>query len=193
MGPGRLLVNVGFQNSRRREFSHPEMPDVPGLFLQLNTISYDLKYQIRDLDGWNPVFGINGMYQDNNVTRGTEFVIPSFKQFDIGPFAMVQKTFNKLDISGGLRFDSRDFNNKELYSKPDPVTGFDKAVSGTDTAGSDKLFSNYKQGFSGISGSAGATYNFTEKFSLKANIARGYRSPNISEISANGVDRKSAV
>ena len=187
MGPGRLLVNVGFQNSRRREFSHPEMPDVPGLFLQLNTISYDLKYQIRDLDGWNPVFGINGMYQDNNVTRGTEFVIPSFKQFDIGPFAMVQKTFNKLDISGGLRFDSRDFNNKELYSKPDPVTGFDKAVSGTDTAGSDKLFSNYKQGFSGISGSAGATYNFTEKFSLKANIARGYRSPNISEISANGV------
>jgi iron complex outermembrane recepter protein len=33
----------------------------------------------------------------------------------------------------------------------------------------------------------GFTYNATEKLSFKANIGRGYRAPNISEISANGV------
>ncbi|NJE06741.1 TonB-dependent receptor, partial [Thermococcus sp. M36] len=41
--------------------------------------------------------------------------------------------------------------------------------------------------FSGFSGSIGATYNFSDKLSLKAYISRGFRAPNISEISANGV------
>ena len=40
--------------------------------------------------------------------------------------------------------------------------------------------------FSGASGSLGATYNFSDHFSLKANISRGFRAPNIAEISANG-------
>ena len=38
-----------------------------------------------------------------------------------------------------------------------------------------------------MSGSAGFTYNATDKFSFKANIARGFRAPNIAEISSNGV------
>ncbi|MBS1661086.1 MAG: TonB-dependent receptor, partial [Bacteroidetes bacterium] len=38
-----------------------------------------------------------------------------------------------------------------------------------------------------FSASLGATYNFSDRFSVKANLARGFRAPNISEISANGV------
>ncbi|HEY1872395.1 MAG TPA: TonB-dependent receptor, partial [Chitinophagaceae bacterium] len=126
------------------------------------------------------------MYQTNDVTDGTEFVIPSYHQFDLGPFALAKKTFGKLDISGGIRYDIRTFKNFALYSAPDPVTGFDKPVS-PGTIGADTVFSNFNKTFSGFSGSAGATYNFNEKFSIKANIARGFRAPNISEISANGV------
>jgi iron complex outermembrane receptor protein len=33
----------------------------------------------------------------------------------------------------------------------------------------------------------GATYNFSPELALKANVARGFRAPNIAEISANGV------
>ena len=187
IGPGRLVVNFGYQHSQRREFSHPEYAKTPGLDLQLSTLSYDIKYQLHDFDGWDLSFGVNGMYQDNQVTNGTEFVVPSYHQFDLGPFALMRKSFKKLDLSGGLRFDSRSFHNKELYTMPDPVTGFDTPVYGADTVGADKPFSNYSHTFTGFSGSLGATYNFTEKFSLKANIARGYRAPNISEISANGV------
>ncbi|HTS43811.1 MAG TPA: TonB-dependent receptor [Puia sp.] len=189
LGEGRLGVNIGFQRSVRREFSHPESPyqEVPGLYLELNTLSYDLKYFFPEFNGWNFTAGINGMYQDNQVTKGTDFVIPSYTQFDIGPFAMVKKSFGKLDLSGGLRFDSRSFRNSELYTKPDPVTGFTTPVYGADTVGADKPFSNYSHTFSGISGSLGMTYNFTEKLSLKANLARGFRAPNIAEISSNGV------
>lgn len=189
IGNSRLAVNLGFQRSVRREFSHPEDPyqDVAGLYLQLNTYSYDIKYFFPEFNGWNFTLGINGMYQTNDVTKGTDFVIPSYHQFDIGPFALVKKTFGKLDIAGGIRYDNRSFNNDELFTKPDAVSGFDKPVYGSDTVNADKLFHNYKHSFSGLSGSVGATYNVTDKFALKANISRGYRSPNISEISANGV------
>lgn len=185
----RLLVNLGFQRSVRREFSHPEVPyqNVPGLFLQLNSINYDIKYSLKDINEWSITVGVNGMYQQNMVTNGTEFIIPSYHQFDIGPFATIKKTFGKLDIAGGLRYDLRSFHNDQLYTKPDAVSGFEKPVYGVDTVGANNPFSTYSHTFSGVSGSLGATYNFSDQVSVKANISRGFRAPNIAEISANGV------
>lgn len=183
----RITLNVAYQKSIRTEFSHPQMPFIAGLSLNLNTFNYDVKYYLPDMNGWNITFGVNGMYQNNDVTKGTEFVIPSYRQFDIGPFALVRKTFNKIDVSGGLRIDRRSLNSDALFSKPNPVTGFNQPVYGTNRAGADTQFLNYSNIFSGASGSLGLTYNLNDKTSFKANIARGYRAPNISEISANGV------
>ncbi|GAC1527127.1 MAG: hypothetical protein NVS3B15_03740 [Sediminibacterium sp.] len=187
IGNGRLDVNLGYQSSTRREFSHPILYDIPGLYLQLHSFTYDLKYHLPEVNNWNLSFGVNGMYQHNTVTNGTNFVIPSFQQFDFGPFALVKRSIGKLDIAGGLRYDMRSFKNDRLYTKPDPVTGFDKPYYGPVTAQDTAVFNNYQHTFSGFSGSIGATYNFSEQFSMKANLARGFRAPNISEISANGV------
>lgn len=189
LGKGRLALNFGFQRSVRREFNHPGAPfqDVAGLYLKLNTFPYDIKYHFPEFDGWNLTAGINGMYQNNDVSNGTEFVIPSYHQFDIGPFAFIKKTFGRLDLAGGIRYDSRSFRNSQLYTKPDPVTNFDKPVYGADTIGANMPFPNYSHTFSGATGSIGATYNFTDKFAVKANLSRGFRAPNIAEISANGV------
>ena len=183
---GRLQVNLGFQRSIRQEFSHPVLYTVPGLDLQQNTYTYDAKYFLPEFDNWMVTVGINGMYQTNNADNGTEFVIPSYHQFDIGPFLLGKKTFDKLDVAGGIRFDSRSFDNFSLYTDT-TANGFDKAVFGADTAGATRQFSAFHKTFTGISGSFGATYNFSDKFSVKANIARGFRAPNIAEISANGV------
>ena len=189
IGASRLIFNAGFQRSVRREFSHPEesYQDLPGLYLQLNTWSYDLKYFLPEYNGWEITFGLNGMYQVNQVNKGTEFIIPAYRQFDAGPFAMAKKSFGKLDISGGIRYDTRSFTNDELFVKTNPVNGFDEAVSINDSAGASMPFSSYHHIFSGVSGSLGATWNFSEKLSAKTNISRGYRAPNISEISSNGV------
>jgi len=187
LGSGRLTLNLGYERSVRREYNHPQQPDVPGLYLQLNSYVYDLKYYFPSLNGWDITTGLNGMYQQNTATNGTEFIIPSFTQFDIGPFVMVKKTFGKLDIAGGLRFDSRTFTNDQMYTAISPSTGFDQPVYGKDTVGAYQPFPYYHKIFSGFSGSLGITYSFSEKWSAKANIARGYRAPNISEISANGV------
>ncbi|HXC05425.1 MAG TPA: TonB-dependent receptor [Bacteroidia bacterium] len=186
IGKGKLEVNVGYQQSIRREFSHPTAPDVPGLYLDLQTFTYDFKYHLPEWKGIESTIGLNGMYQFNE-NKGTEFIIPDYKQFDIGPFAFVRKSFGKLDLSGGVRYDNRSFSNTGMYVKTNPVTGFDMQTSLPDTAHATHPFIDYKHTFSGVSGSAGATYVFSDHVSVKANIARGFRAPNISEISANGV------
>ena len=186
VGSGRLAINLAFQKSIRREYSHPEV-QVPGLYLKLNTYSYDAKYYFHESNGFSVTAGINGMYQDNDVTKGTEFIIPSYRQFDIGPFIYAKKNLGNLEIAGGIRYDVRNFSNEELYSATNSTTGFEHAVTSVDTMGANHLFSAYQHTFSGASGSIGLSYRINDQWSLKANIGKGYRAPNISEISANGV------
>jgi iron complex outermembrane receptor protein len=186
IGESKLGLILGYQQSIRREFSHPEFPDIPGLYLDLKTLTYDIKYLIPESKGWETTIGINGMYQ-RNTNKGTEFVIPDYNQFEIGPFFLTTKTIGKLDLSAGARYDTRIFRNDAMYTRSNPQTGFDMQVSLPDTAMADHPFYSFKHTFSGISASVGATYNITKKFLVKANIARGFRAPNIAEISANGV------
>lgn len=187
IGGSRLAVNLAYQSSHRREFAHPERLDIPGLDLGLKTYNYDVKYYFPENNNWNVSAGVNGMYQNNDVTKGTDFIIPSYHQFDIGPFVYAKKTVGKWDIAGGIRYDTRSFSNQALYVITDPVTGFDIANKGTIAATDVPAFSAYHHIYSGVSGSLGFTYNANDHITFKANVARGFRAPNISEISADGV------
>jgi len=183
---GKLGLILGYQQNIRQEFSHPQYPDIPGLDLDLKTFTYDLKYAFPESNGWGATLGLNGLYQ-SNTNKGTEFIIPDYNQFEIGPFVLITKTIGKLDLSGGARYDTRIFRNDAMYTRPNPLTGFDMQVSYPDTAMADHPFYSFNHTFSGISASFGATYNISKRLIVKGNIARGFRAPNIAEISANGV------
>ncbi|MHB8401396.1 MAG: TonB-dependent receptor [Bacteroidia bacterium] len=187
IGQGKLSVNLGYQQSIRREYAHPQESDVAGLYLKLNTITYDVKYYFPEHKGFESIVGINGMYQTNNTDAATEFVIPDYRLFDVGPFAFIKKNIRKWDFAAGARYDMRSFKNQSMYVGTNSSTGFDQVVTGSDTVGATHQFTNYKHTFTGFSGSFGVTYNVTEKLLFKVNIARGFRAPNISEISASGV------
>ncbi|HTA27616.1 MAG TPA: TonB-dependent receptor [Bacteroidia bacterium] len=184
---GKIDVSLGWEGSTRREFSHPTSPDIAGLYLILNSYTYDFKYYFPDSKGWKPVIGINGMYQTNNADNGTEAVIPSYKLLDVGGFGVITKTYKKLELAAGARYDIRSFNNSAMYFGANPSTGYGMVLNGSDTAGAYNPFKNFKTTFSGVTGSLGGSYSVSDKFIIKANIARGYRAPNIAEISANGV------
>jgi len=187
IGQGKLAVNLGDQQSIRREYDHPEQTNVAGLFLKLNTATYDIKYYLPERSGFESIVGVNGMYQTNNTDAATEFVIPDYRLFDVGPFAFIKKNLDKFDFAAGARYDVRSFKNQSMYTTTNQTDGFSSIVTGSDTVGATHQFVDYKHIFSGFSGSFGVTYNVTEKLLFKANIARGFRAPNISEISANGV------
>jgi len=195
IGSGNLAVNLGYQYSHRREFTHADAPDVPGLNLQLTTYTYDVKYNFEIAKGYETTAGVNGMYQSNTLGYSTDFPIPAYHQFDIGPFFAIKKTFGKLDLEGGLRYDSRSFSGQAAYidtSKQYFPTLYTGANPGS-TPNVTQQFSALSKTFSGVSGSFGGTYNFSDKFLMKANIARGFRSPSIAELSANGPDPGSQI
>jgi iron complex outermembrane receptor protein len=186
LGSSKLALKLGYQQSIRREFNHPLQQDIAGLYLFLQTYTYDAKFSLPEWHQWESTIGVNGMFQLNS-DKGTRFIIPEYSLFDFGPFVYVKRAFHKLDLSGGFRYDNRFFNNSEMYTKTDPATGFETQVSKVNMLSATRVFSNYKHTFSGASGSIGATYNFNSKFLIKVNVARGFRAPNIAEISANGV------
>jgi len=194
LGGGNLVVNVGYQYSHRREYTHPTDADIPGLNLELTTYTYDVKYIFNIANTWETTFGLNGMYQMNQLGYSTDFPIPAYHQFDIGPFVAIKKSFDKLDLSGGIRDDSRSFNGQAAYvnnntTYPTLYTG----ANPTTTPGVTQQFPALNKVFTGTSGSFGATYNFSDAFLLKGNIARGFRAPSIAELSANGADPGSQI
>ncbi|MFI5163526.1 MAG: TonB-dependent receptor [Sphingobacteriales bacterium] len=195
LGGGNLIVNLGYQYSHRREFTHPTNPDIPGLNLQLKTYTYDVKYDFDMGKGYETTFGVNGQYQDNSLGQSTAFPIPAYHQFDIGPFVVMKKSYGKLDVSAGARYDNRTFTSQAAYIDtanalyPALYTGSNPAAA-TNVA---PQFYALNKSFSGFTGSFGGAYNFSDQFLIKANIARGFRAPSIAELSANGPDPGSKI
>jgi iron complex outermembrane receptor protein len=187
LGDGLFNTALGWQQSIRREYNHPTMPQQAGLFVTLNTLNYDFRYSPPVFGGLETSFGINGIYQTNRSKDATDFPIPDYNLFDIGGFFFAKKSIGKTDISGGIRYDTRNITWNDFYVGPNPANGFEKRVTAND-AGARLQFPNFKHTYHGISGSLGFTYNINERLLLKANIARGYRAPNITEIGSNGLD-----
>jgi len=176
-GQSRLTVNVSWQQNLRREFGDVLAPDTPELYFQLRTVDYAVRYFLPEMQGWNTTVGVSGM-QQQNVNKGAEFLIPAYRLFDGGVFGVTKKTFGKLDVSGGLRYDLRRINADALYLNADeqPVPA----------PGAEQKFAGFKSTFRNVSGSVGGAYSVSEKLLVKANLSRGFRAPNISELGSNG-------
>lgn len=186
LGNSDLNVLIGGQQSIRREYNHPTVPDQAGLYVVLNTVNYDIKYNLPDFSGIESTIGINGMFQSNRSKDATDFPIPDYNLFDVGAFFFARKSFGKIDVSGGFRADQRNIEWKNFYVASNPQTGFGEKVS--EGAAADLQFPAFEKNYYGLSGSLGLTYNISEKLLIKANISRGYRAPNITEIGSNGLD-----
>jgi len=187
LGNSDLNVLIGAQQSVRREYNHPTVSAQAGLYVVLNTLNYDLKYNLPDFAGIESTFGVNGMFQGNRSKAATDFPIPDYDLFDIGAFYFAKKSLGKVDISGGIRMDRRNINWNNFYVGTNAQTGFGQQVT-ANAPGAELQFPSFNKNYYGLSGSVGLTYNLSEKLLIKANLARGYRAPNITEIGSNGLD-----
>lgn len=167
IGRDRLTLTVGYQRNQRQEFGNVLDPGEKELYFDLHTINYNLQYHFAEKNNWQTTIGVNGM-QQTNKNKGEEALIPEYSLFDIGGFLYTRKRIDRLTLSGGLRFDNRSLNAKELGD------------------GSDIKFQHFTKDFSNISGSAGLSYEASKTVTLKLNIARGFRAPSIPELASNG-------
>lgn len=163
----RLKINLGFQDNQRREYGDAEEPSLEGLHFDLKTINYNVQFLLPEKKEWHTTIGANGMWQAN-TNKGEEVIIPEYDLFDAGVFVYVQRFFKKTTLSGGARFDNRSINSKEFFE------------------GNDIKFEAFNRSFSNFSGSVGISYEPADFLTIKANIARGFRAPNMAELGSNG-------
>jgi iron complex outermembrane receptor protein len=168
LGSGQLKTLIGYQQNRRQEFENPVTPNTCGLYLLLHTVNYDFHYQSPVFNGWSMATGINGMYQ-KSVNKGSEYLIPAYRLFDYGVFAMADKDLGDFHFSGGLRYDQRHLHSDAL------------------TDDGKQRFTSFKHDYHGVTGSLGATWNATRQLNVRLNLSRGFRVPTISELASNGV------
>lgn len=167
VGRSRLKLNLSYQNNLRKELGEVEHADEPHLFFDLKTLGYNLQLTLPQTRDWQTTVGVSGMHQAN-TNKGEEAIIPDYSLFDAGAFVFMQRFFTKTTLTGGFRFDNRSVSAKQTMEH-----GHEK-------------FEPFTRNFSNFSGSAGISYHPVEKLTLKANLARGFRAPTLSELASNG-------
>jgi iron complex outermembrane receptor protein len=167
IGKDRLTAVVAYQHDQRKEIGNVLDPNEKELFFDLNVINYNLQYHLAEKNNWRTSIGVNGM-QQTHENKGVEALIPDYSLFDIGAFLYTRKKINQVTLSGGVRFDNRSVNSKEMGDGPDIK------------------FASFKKDFSNVSGSVGLAWEASKMVTLKFNVARGFRAPTLPELSSNG-------
>ncbi|MCB7480032.1 TonB-dependent receptor [Christiangramia sediminis] len=152
------------------EEEHSEEADAsvePALEMHLETINYNLKYNLPKLGNFETIAGIQGMYQ-TNTNFGEEILIPDAETLDFGIFATTHYHLDNWDFQGGLRFDTRNLETSTFQTEEAEI------IEGIDRS------------FNSINAALGAKYHFEQKFIARLNLASGFRAPNLSELTSNG-------
>jgi iron complex outermembrane receptor protein len=162
----KLDADLGYIFNDRSEF---EDSNVASLHMKLRTLNYDLKYYLPKLGKVETIVGIQGMHQ-TNTNSGEELLIPDAETIDFGIFGTANYEFGKNILQAGLRFDNRQVNS-ETHG----------------IIGNEGYFAAIDKNFDSFNASLGYKTNLADDFTLRLNIASGFRAPNLAELTSNGV------
>ena len=174
-----LDVKLGYIFNDRREFEEheegeseeeeEEMEEGPALQLKLNTLNYDVKYNLPELGKLETIVGVQGMFQKNE-NFGDEILIPDARVSDFGILATTHYHMEKFGIQAGLRYDLR---NLESEAAGNPID--------------DDFIPALDRNFNSFNAALGAKFDLTEELVGRVNLASGFRAPNLAELTSNGI------
>lgn len=162
----KLDVDLGYIDNERSELAEG---NIAVLHMNLKTFNYDAKYHLPKMGKIESIFGIQGMVQTNK-NSGLEYLIPDAKTNDFGVFGTSNYEWKTNVIQAGIRFDNRKIAS-ESYG----------------TAGSEGSFKALNKSYNSLNISLGYKTNLAKDFILRANLASGFRAPNLAELTSNGV------
>lgn len=150
----------------------PEVLKMPQISFKIRTQTLDLIYDFAHKNNFEGSIGISGETQ-GNVFRGIRYLVPNFRNYSGGIFAIEKYTKNKLVLEAGARYDYRwlrayFLNNTSLITY------------------------HQTHDYSNITGTFGATYRFNNKFSVNANFGTAWRAPSVNELYINGIHLSAA-
>lgn len=165
-GNSTLDADFGYILNDRSEF---EDSADPALRMQLRTFNYDLKYHFPKFGKFEVIAGIQGMHQENK-NSGEEFLIPDATTDDFGIFGTANYEWKSNVIQAGIRYDNRKISS-EAHGVLDEE-GYFQAID---------------ESFDSFNASLGYKTDLAQNFTLRLNLASGFRAPNLAELTSNGV------
>jgi len=190
VGEGTFNADIGYTQSIRHEIDTGRVGEENMI---VHDIPYSFKYQTENDDlSLKLTTGINGIYEfENNYPEPPkpytgDFEIPNYHIFDMGGFGILEKKYEKLTLSGGLRYDLRSITGQAMYLAN--YDTHDQAIVPAGTPGAYMQFPQFSHTYTGFSGSIGASYQLAGQNYVKLNIAKSYRAPAINELTSNELD-----
>jgi len=165
LGKFKMDFNAAYQNT---ELVHFGEEDVYEIQMQLGTLTYETRLYLPSDINSEYIIGFQGFNQTNeNINNRETRLLPDATTNNYSGFGMFQHTFHKkLKLQAGGRYDNKTISAENL----------NVVIQNSD------LNKNYGS----VSGSIGATYNFSETVLLRANFASAFRTPNLAELTSNG-------
>jgi len=189
-GKGKIGIDIGYTESVHYDI---DTGSVGRANFDVHDIPYSLKYQVTgEKTGIQLTTGINGTYEfESNLARApapyiANYEIPNYTDFQSGAYAILQKDFKRLTLSGGIRYDWSNFIGQAMYLT-NPNTQEQAQASAT-TPGAVLQFNGFNNTYTGGSGSIGASYQLPGTGYVKLNLAKSYRAPAINELTSNGLN-----
>ncbi|MBD0725656.1 TonB-dependent receptor [Flavobacterium sp. L1I52] len=179
-GNTKLDLDLGYISNNRKEF---EESNDPSLDMMLNTLNYNAKYHLPKLGKIETIVGIQGMHQTNK-NSGEEYLIPDATTNDFGVFGTANYEWKSNVLQAGLRFDNR--NLKSLAHEAD-AEGHEEEADDHDHEHHGGDFEALNRSFNSVNASLGYKTNLSQTLVLRANVASGFRAPNLAELTSNGV------
>ncbi len=168
----RLDANLNYQFNHRKLRGGTAVPVPFMVDTKLQTVNYEVKGNYAPTGRSNFILSIQGMSQSNRNGKAPEHVLPDYGLNDISLSGLVQHDFHgTLHFQVGLRYDNR-FIHVPSQSRGDE--------SGNRVEKLDRYYGN-------LSASGGVTYQLNKKLLLRGNIASAYRTPNIAELTQDGL------
>lgn len=162
----KLDVDLGYISNDRSEF---EDSPVAVLQMKLNTFNYNAKYHFPKLGNFESIVGIQGMNQTNK-NSGEEYLIPDAQTNDLGFYGTGNYEWKSNVLQVGLRFD-----NRSITTTAHGILGEEGSFEALDKS------------YDSFNASLGYKTNLNTNFIFRANLASGFRAPNLAELTSNGV------
>ena len=162
----KIEGDFGYSLNNRKEL---EAADEIALSMKLQTASYNLKYYFPKMNRFESIIGIQGIDQ-TNTNFGEELLIPDATVKDFGAFATTNYSWNSSILQAGIRYDNRKIN-----------------TSTHGTEGEEGYFEAIDKQFNSFNASLGFKTDLTNHIVTRINVASGFRAPNLSELTSNGV------
>lgn len=175
----RLEAVFARQGNRRDEYdidlpysTDPNILKMPQISFKIKTHTLDLNYDWPNKNNFSGSVGISGSTQ-GNVFNGIRYLVPNFRNYTGGAYAIERYTKSKLTLEAGLRYDYRwlrvyRLNNNTLQTY------------------------HTTHDYSNITGTFGAIYKFSNHFSLTANAGSAWRAPSVNELYIDGIHLSAA-